>query len=109
MVKKKSKVPKKKKDLFERLEFSMRKLSRNMEKSRVDEYVGLVKRPWKILGFNFAIGVVRGFGIAVGMTIVVALVMYMVSKMVNLPIIGKFIAQIVDIVNSYLTEGPRFK
>ncbi len=109
MAKKKVKKANNKKTMLESLEESVRKLARNMERARIDEYVTHIRRPWKILGLNLAIGIARGFGIAVGMTIVFAIVMYMISKMVNLPIIGQFIAQIVEIVNKYLSEGTKIK
>jgi hypothetical protein len=56
------------------------------------------------LWLNFIGGVARGFGIAVGFTILGAIVLYILQKLVvlNLPLIGSIIADIVKIVNQKL-------
>ena len=81
------------------------KLAAHMEKARFDEYIAMFTRPGKFIFFNFLAGIARGFGIAVGMTLIVALVLYLLTKLINLPIIGYYIAQVVEMVNTYLAEG----
>jgi hypothetical protein len=48
-------------------------------------------------------------GIAVGLTIIAAVVLYVLSKilvrMVDLPIIGMYIAEVVKFVEQYLKQG----
>lgn len=88
-----------------RLGHSVEKLAAHMEKARFDEYAAMFSRPVKFIFFNFLAGIARGFGIAVGMTLIVALVVFLLSKMINLPIIGYYIAQVVEMVNNYLAEG----
>lgn len=61
----------------------------------------------KILWNNFLIGLARGFGLAVGMTVIVAVVAFILSKLVTLPLIGHFIAEIVKVVEVYLKEMPK--
>jgi len=53
---------------------------------------------------NFLGGIFRGLGFAVGMTVLAALVLYILQWLVllNLPIIGDFIAELVRIVIQHL-------
>ncbi|MBU0687311.1 MAG: hypothetical protein KKB81_05610 [Candidatus Margulisbacteria bacterium] len=91
--------------LIHHLNRNVAKLAAHMEKARFDEYAAMFSRPVKFIWFNFLAGIARGFGIAVGMTVIVALVLFFLSKMIDLPFIGYYIAQIVEMVNSYLSEG----
>jgi len=109
MAKKSTKKAKKKRDALEILSQNVSKLARNMERAKIEEYVTSLKKPWKILTLNFGIGIARGLGVAIGMTIIFAVIMYMISKMVNLPLIGEFVARIVEIVNKYLSEGSKIQ
>ena len=66
------------------------------------EYVRYLNRPWKLIGANFFSGLVRGFGMAVGFTLLGAIVIYFLQHIAyqNLPVIGDFIAEIVRIVQA---------
>ena len=82
-------------------------LAMNMEKMKLAEYVELLQRPWRLLWINFISGVARGLGIAVGFAILGAILLLLLNKLVslNLPIIGGFIADIVEIVQIQLSSG----
>ncbi|MDN5346836.1 MAG: hypothetical protein PWP65_400 [Clostridia bacterium] len=71
-----------------------------MEKANVAEWVELYRRPGRLLYLNFLAGIARGLGIAVGFTILGALVIYIIKELalLNLPVIGKYIAEIVRLV-----------
>ncbi|KHO62726.1 membrane protein [Thermoanaerobacter sp. YS13] len=79
-------------------------MSEMMEKMKIADYVELMQSPYRLLWLNFIGGVARGFGIAVGFTILGAIVLYILQKLVvlNLPLIGSIIADIVKIVNQKL-------
>jgi hypothetical protein len=87
-----------------RLEARVKELATAMEKMKLAEYVRLLERPWRLMYINFIAGIARGLGIAVGFTILGAVVIYFLRFLVtaNLPGIGKFIAQIVRMVNLHL-------
>jgi len=76
------------------------KISLSMEKSKLADYVYYLKNPRKMLFANFIGGLARGFGMAVGFTLLGALAIYFLRWLVqwNLPIIGKFISEIINIV-----------
>jgi len=79
-------------------------LSLQLEKFNIAEYVAMLNNPRRYLMVNFIGGLVRGLGIALGMTILGALVLYILQRLVvlNLPLIGDFIAELVRIVLTYL-------
>ncbi|HHY92198.1 MAG TPA: hypothetical protein GX511_02520 [Firmicutes bacterium] len=78
------------------------RLARTLEENRVAEYVALQQDTGRLLYLNFLAGVARGLGMAVGFTLVGALALYILRQMVSIPVIGTFIAQIVDIVTTQL-------
>ncbi|MGI6576205.1 MAG: DUF5665 domain-containing protein [bacterium] len=77
-------------------------LSLHMEKMKLAEYVQLLENLPRLLWINFITGIARGIGMAVGFTILGALLLYILGKLVNLPLIGSFIAEIVRIVQFQL-------
>ncbi len=87
-----------------RLEEKIKELVVAMEKMKLAEYVRLLERPWRLMYINFIAGIARGVGIAIGFTILGAIVVYLLRFLVtaNLPGIGKFIAEIVRMVNLHL-------
>jgi hypothetical protein len=72
----------------------------SMEKMKLAEYVTLLERPYRLLYINFLTGIARGLGIAIGFTILGAVLLIILQRLVmlNLPLIGKFIAEIVRLV-----------
>ena len=76
------------------------KISLNMEKSKLVDYVYYLENPRKMLFANFIGGLARGFGMAIGFTLLGAIAIYILRWLVrwNLPVIGKFISDIVSIV-----------
>ena len=50
---------------------------------------------------NFVAGLGKGFGQAIGFTVLAALVLYLLSTWVDLPVIGAFIAKLINIVDQY--------
>ena len=54
----------------------------------------------KLLWVNLISGISRGIGIGIGVTIITALIIWILQKIVtlNIPIIGEYIADIVEIV-----------
>lgn len=72
--------------------------------SRLGEYVEMMSNPKEIIKRNFIAGLARGLGMAIGFTVLGALVLYLLQKLVvlNLPFFGNFIAEIVKIVQDHL-------
>ena len=56
---------------------------------------------------NFKAGVARGLGITVGATLVLAILIWVLTKLVNLPVIGEYFEQAMVYVNEY-TESTNY-
>lgn len=82
--------------LIEKLEQTIE----GMDKAGIAEWVELFRKPYRLLYLNFLAGVARGFGIAVGFTVIGAVFLIILGHLarLNLPIIGEFIADIARIV-----------
>jgi hypothetical protein len=90
--------------LHRQLIIKLGKTFQAMEKLNLAEYVALLNNPKRYLFINFMGGIARGLGIAVGATLLAAAVLYLLQRLVmlNLPVIGNFIAELVRIVNEQL-------
>ena len=86
------------------LEKKLDQLSMDMEKMKLAEYVDLLQHTKKLLYINFISGVARGLGIAVGFAVLGALMIYLLRwlQVLNIPVIGGFIAEIIKIVQLHL-------
>ncbi|MBC7344920.1 MAG: hypothetical protein H5U03_05820 [Clostridia bacterium] len=87
-------------EISERVERKISKIAEQVEKSGIAEYVELVKRPRRLIYVNFIAGLARGLGMAIGFTVLGALVIYLLSKLaiLNLPVISRLIAEIIVLV-----------
>lgn len=75
-----------------------------MERANLAEFMQLVQNPVRLIFLNFLSGLARGFGIAIGLTIIASLFLLFLTRLasLNLPIIGKFVAELVRIVSQQL-------
>ncbi len=103
----------KERTLIEKLNAGIDKLAQHFEKVTINDYLNYVGNPWKVLGTNLLAGIMRGFGLAIGITIIFAVIMIVLTKilshLITLPFVGKEIAQLVQMVNGYLKEGTKIK
>lgn len=76
-------------------------LSRKMDNMRVAEYVEMVSNPKRIILMNLVAGLTRGLGMGIGFTILAGAILYLMRRWVNLPVVGKLIAELLDIINAY--------
>ena len=89
--------------LFDDVEQIVRRLERaasRMEQTHLDAYLRYVRNWKKRFMVDFLSGVVRGIGFSVGFSILGALLIYILRNMAlaNLPVIGRFLAELVRIV-----------
>lgn len=90
--------------IYQDLTVKVEKLIQEMERFNLAEYLELLNNPRRFLWINFLGGLSRGLGIALGATILGALALYLLQKIVvlNLPLIGDFIAELVNIVQNQM-------
>ena len=89
------------------LDFVVRRLERlaqKMEYLRLDAYLKYVHNWKRRLAFEFLSGIARGVGFSVGFTVLGALLLYLLrnAALANLPVIGRFLAELVRIVENNL-------
>lgn len=85
------------------------RIALGMERAKLNEYVNYLENPRKLFFANFIAGLARGFGASIGFTLLAAVIIYILQGVVklNLPIIGEFISDIVNIVNNNLKNTGR--
>ena len=76
------------------------KINNILERSNIIELSYIVGSKKEILKRNLIAGIARGVGIGIGVTVVTAVIILLLRKliMLNIPVIGDYIADIVDIV-----------
>lgn len=78
----------------------------------LEEFIEYIRSPWKMLWPNFVAGVARGFGALVGATIVIALIGWTLSRIIDLPLIGQRLEPYVKNVQTEIkkyTEATNYK
>lgn len=75
-------------------------LNRSLLESNILDIAQLLGNRKKLLLTNLIAGISRGIGIGIGVTIITAFLIMLLRKIVslNIPIIGEYIADIVEIV-----------
>lgn len=84
-----------------RIEERIEKIALELEKAKIAEYVEMMNNPRKLLYTNFIGGLARGLGTAIGLTALAAILFYILKQTVNLPLIGRYIADLLDIIENY--------
>lgn len=86
----------------EKYEEFIKNIAMQLEKAKFGAYIDLMQNPARMMILNFLGGISRGFGIAIGFTLLGAIVLYLLQRLVilNLPIIGGVISEVVKLVQS---------
>lgn len=86
------------------LENRVHALALLLERAKLADYVQLMHNPWRLVWVNFIAGLARGVGMAIGGTVLVALLLFLLTQVaiLNLPLISDFIAEIVRLVQMQL-------
>ncbi|WP_232698347.1 DUF5665 domain-containing protein [Brevibacillus daliensis] len=71
------------------------------EEIRLADMIRNYTTPKRLLWTNFVAGLAKGLGLTIGTAIVLAFFGALLSKFLSLPIIGDYIRQIIDYVQSY--------
>lgn len=76
-------------------------LAETLDKMHLAEYIAYLNRPRRLLWFNFLVGLMRGLGTALGAGLLAGFAYFLLKRIVvlNLPVIGGFIAELSKYVN----------
>lgn len=85
---------------FKKLNKQIDELNKTMQVSNIGEIMYILGNKKKMFFRNVLAGIGRGIGVGIGVTIITAVIVYVLQKIVtlNIPVIGSYIADIVDIV-----------
>ena len=86
--------------MIKKLNNNIECLLKILEKKNIEQLVDILGTKKEIAKKNFLAGIFRGMGFGIGVTIVTAIIIYFLQRLVrlNLPWIGRFITDIVEIV-----------
>ncbi|MVO99349.1 hypothetical protein EDM21_07380 [Paenibacillus sp. N10] len=95
--------------LLNQIHAKVTEISANIERTQIADYVSLMNKPRKLILGNLIAGVTRGVGLGLGITVFAGTILYALKALgaLNLPIVGEYIADLVEYVQFQL-EGRRF-
>ncbi|KPD07853.1 hypothetical protein AM501_13255 [Aneurinibacillus migulanus] len=76
-------------------------LADRTEKSRITDFIENYQKPGRVIWINMLAGVSRGVGMTIGTAIIIAIAVYVLSLFVSMPLVGEYIAQLLDWVNTF--------
>jgi hypothetical protein len=90
-------------DKIEFLAVKLAQLVDHLEVMRITEYLEMLQKPKKLIWTNFVSGIARGLGMAIGATVIFALVIEALRRLVLLNMfgIGSFLAEIMSIIDTH--------
>lgn len=82
----------------------LKSIAKRFKRVDLGGYTGLLRSPRRLIWLNFLGGLARGFGFAVGATLLGALFLLILFRVadLNLPVVGEFVARLVRIVQTHL-------
>lgn len=89
-----------KKKKYNLLNKSIDDLAETLEKGNLKDLIYLLGNKKEIIVRNLLAGIFRGVGIGIGVTLISAILIFILQRIVklNIPIIGEYISDIVEIV-----------
>lgn len=73
-------------------------LTKLVDGLRLKKYLHIVDNPKKFLFYNFISGIASGLGTALGATIIFGLLIWILSKLQLVPIVGNWIVTVLDYI-----------
>ncbi|MCI8587566.1 MAG: hypothetical protein HFJ49_03015 [Clostridia bacterium] len=82
------------------LELGINKISKNLENKEKHDLIYILGSKKEIIKRNIIAGIFRGIGTGIGFTIITAIIIYFLQRIVrlNIPVIGEYINDIIEIV-----------
>ncbi len=78
----------------------LRRLVERLEAMRIADYLELLEKPRRLIVTNFFAGIARGLGFAIGTTIVFAVVIEVLRRLIliNIPLISDYLVDIIRLI-----------
>ena len=90
-----------------RIKTSNKPLSRREKQlaaEAMEYFIQYVSSPWRIIWVNFLAGIFRGLGALIGASIVLALLIWVLTLLVDVPLVGQYAKEVKATVNGYVKE-----
>lgn len=89
-----------------KLEQKVDEIALKLENIKINSYVELMEDNKKLIKKNFIAGISKGIGMAIGFTILGAIALLLLRRVValNIPVIGRFVSDIAQIVEINLSN-----
>ena len=86
--------------LLKKINKKIDKINNVLERINIIEFSYIIGSKKEILKRNLIAGIARGVGIGIGVTVVTAIIILLLRRliMLNIPVIGDYIADVVEIV-----------
>ncbi|WP_052947363.1 DUF5665 domain-containing protein [Aneurinibacillus tyrosinisolvens] len=78
-------------------------LADKTDQMRLTDFIENYQKPSRVIWINMLAGVSRGVGLTIGTALIIALIGFILSFFVSMPLVGKYIAQLLDWVNTFKT------
>lgn len=86
---------------IKRLNENLERFNEKLDNYRIKEYIHITESKKKLFLINFISGTAKGLGYAVGFSILSGLMLYAIYSTIDMPIVGKYIAQLINIIDIY--------
>ena len=74
----------------------VKQLSKEINRMKSMEVIQVFKSPWKFLGFSLMKGLMIGLGSILGATLLLSGLVYLLSEMRFVPVVGDFVQDVID-------------
>lgn len=81
-----------------RLIREVRELREFLEGLRLQQYISTILSTRRLATIGFLVGILNGLGAAIGATIALALLIFILSKLEVVPHIGRFVSEVMRVV-----------
>jgi len=78
-----------------------KELVKVFEAAGLVEFVEYLQSGKRLMWLNFKAGVAKGFGVTFGMTVVLGIAIWILTMLVDLPIVGEYFGQAKQVITEY--------
>lgn len=86
------------------IEDDVHALVKALEAKGFDDFIQYLRSPWRIVWSNLLAGIFRGLGILIGMTMIIGLIAWILSQLINFPVIGEYFRIIFEGIKSFIPQ-----
>ena len=88
------------KNLQENILRQLNKLNYILNRNKILDLIEIAGNTKRFLIRNFMSGIIKGIGVGIGFSIITALIIYLLQKIIklNIPVISEYISDIIEIV-----------